>query len=64
MRPTTRTQRAPRRDDSQRRGIAAMELVMTTAIVFPAVAFCVTTGILFLRTLFSVIGTMIGCPAM
>ncbi|MDC0936657.1 hypothetical protein OAS39_10250 [Pirellulales bacterium] len=44
------------------RGLAAIEVVVTTGIVFPALAFFLYYGIQVCRNYFSVAGSMIGSP--
>ena len=45
-----------------RRGIAALELVITTGLMFPAVAFMLFLGFQVCRNYFSVAGCMMGSP--
>ncbi|MEZ6086504.1 MAG: hypothetical protein R3C05_00405 [Pirellulaceae bacterium] len=45
-----------------RRGMSALEVVMTTALVFPIFATSAYVGIRALRVLYTVIGSMVGSP--
>lgn len=46
----------------KRRGMSSLEVVMTTALVFPIFATTAYVGIRALRVLYTVIGSMVGSP--
>ncbi len=46
----------------RRRGMSTLEVVLTTGVVFPGLVFVVYAGIQVCRLVFSLIGTMSGCP--
>jgi hypothetical protein len=60
-RGTHERRRAVRR---RRKGLSTLEVVMTAGVMLPITAFLISMGVLFLRVLYTVIGTMIGSPAM
>ncbi|HMP06289.1 MAG TPA: hypothetical protein PJ982_08075 [Lacipirellulaceae bacterium] len=45
-----------------RRGLAAIEVVLTTALVLPSLAFLLFLGFQVCRNYFSVVGAMTGSP--
>ena len=45
-----------------RRGMSTLEVVMTTAVVFPGVVLVAYVGIRACRIVYSLIGTMTGSP--
>ena len=47
---------------NRRRGMSSLEVVMTTALVFPIFATTAYVGIRALRVLYTVIGSMVGSP--
>ncbi len=52
--------RRTRRPD--RKGMSSLEVVMVTALMLPAIISLTFIGIRTLRALFTVIGSMVGCP--
>lgn len=54
----------PRRRSRRRlrRGMSALEVVMVTALMLPTVVGLTFIGIRVLRTLFTVVGSMVGSP--
>ncbi|TWU03695.1 hypothetical protein [Neorhodopirellula pilleata] len=59
---TVRRRRRPTAHRKPRGGMSAIELVMTTALMFPSIVFFAFLGVRALRVLFTLIGTMIGSP--
>ncbi len=47
---------------AHRRGLSALEVVMTTALIFPSMALTAYLAMNACRAIYSIIGTMIGSP--
>ena len=62
VRRTSRALQRRRLPQSTRRGMATLEVVMTTAVMFPAVAGLVFAGFRVCKIFFSVVGAMVGSP--
>ena len=48
----------------KRRGLSPLEVVMTTALMFPSIVLTAYLAINLCRALYSIIGTMVGSPVM
>ncbi len=53
---------AKRSPKGVRRGLAALEVVMTTGLIFPSLALLLYLGFQVCRNYFSVAGSMMGSP--
>lgn len=51
-----------RRRPARRRGLSALEVVLTTALIIPSLILFTYFGMQVLRVLFTLIGTMVGSP--
>ena len=56
--------RRPRNRRRIRKGLAALELVMATAIGLPILALLLAAGVFMCRVVFSVIGVGVGSPVL
>lgn len=59
-----RTRKHLPRNLGRRRGMTALEVVLTTGVVFPTLVMIAIVAISVCRVIYSIIGSMVGTPLM